>query len=100
MNNSELINSVLHEMSRVWGEKGLGGSNEEYEWLLNTYNVSEEEDVQWQLIIQHDMNDLPIEDQEDKELMTFLNDKAAVNIFLKEHLSKYKSSKETYISPA
>ncbi len=96
MTKSELIGGILQEMDRVWGDEGLGGELEEYEWLLQTYNISEEEDVQWQLILQYDMDDLPIENQEDEEVMSFLENPHDVNNFLQTLLAKYKASLETY----
>lgn len=96
MTKSELIDGVLHEMDRVWGEEGLGGESKEYEWLLKNCNISEEEDVQWQLILQHHMDVLPAENQEDEEVMSFLEDPQAVKQFLQEFLAKYKTSSATY----
>lgn len=98
MTRSELIDATLEEMDRVWGEEGLGGEPEEYAWLLENFNISEYDDVQWQLILQHSMNDLPDEDMEDEELMTFLEDDHAVIKFLQDFLRKYKSSPESYAS--
>jgi len=88
MTKADLIDAVMAEMSRVWGQEGLGGEKREYEWLLQTYGITEEEDVQWQLILQDDMDDLPEEDLEDGELMTFLADQPAVVTFL---ISVYRS---------
>jgi hypothetical protein len=96
MTKSELIDGILNEMDRVWGDEGLGGEPEEYEWLLKTYSISEEEDVQWQLILQHHMGDLPVEDQEDEEVMSFLEDTQAVKQFLQVFLAKYKTSSAIY----
>lgn len=98
MKRAELINAVLEEMDRVWGEDGLGGEPDEYAWLLKNYNITEEDDVQWQLILQYSMNDLYDEDLEDEELMTFLEDDQAVIQFLQEFLRKYKSSSASYVS--
>lgn len=90
MTKAELIEAVMAEMSRVWGQEGLGGEKREYEWLLQIYGITEEEDVQWQLILQDDMDDLPEEDLEDGELMTFLADQPAVVTFLEAFLQKYR----------
>ena len=83
-------------MDRVWGEEGLGGEAGAYEWLKEHYQISEEEDVQWQLILEYDMDDLCEEDLEDEELMEFLEDNFAVVLFLETLLRKYQSSTETY----
>ncbi|EIC31340.1 MULTISPECIES: ATP-binding protein [Methylomicrobium] len=95
---AELIDSILEEMDRVWGEDGLGGEPDEYAWLLENFNITEEDDVQWQLILQHSMNDLYDEDLEDEELMTFLEDDQSVIQFLQEFLGKYKNSSASYVN--
>lgn len=96
MTKSELVGRVMDEMDRVWGDEGLGGDLEEYAWLLENYDITEEEDVQWQLILQHHTDDLPIEDQEEEEVMLFLENDHAVIKFLQEYLSKYKSASVSY----
>jgi len=53
LNRTELIDAVLQEMERVWGAEGFGGEPIEYVWLESQYHVSEEEDVQWQLILEY-----------------------------------------------
>lgn len=100
MTKSELIDGVLREMDRVWENEGFGGESEAYEWLLKNYCISEEEDVQWQLVLQHHMDDLPVEDQEDEEVMSFLEDQHAVKQFLQALLTKYKTSSATYTREA
>lgn len=96
MTKPELIEAVMAEMSRVWGQEGLGGEKGEYEWLVQTYGITEEEDVQWQLILQDGMDDLPEEDLEDEELMTFLADQPAVVAFLEAFLQKYRERSVVY----
>ena len=96
MTQDKLITAIIREMDRVWGKDGLGGSWEEYEWLLTHYGITEEEDVQWQLILEHDMDELSPEDAEDEELMQFLNDEQAVHAFLERLLQKYRSNTITY----
>ena len=98
MTRTELIDAVLEEMNRVWGEDGLGGEQEEYAWLLENYNITEEDDVKWQLILQHCMDDLYDEDLEDEELMLFLEDDHAVIRFLQEFLRKYRSSSASNVN--
>jgi len=63
---------------------------------VQTYGITEEEDVQWQLILQDDMDDLPEEDLEDEELMTFLADQPAVVAFLEAFLRKYREHSAVY----
>jgi len=96
MNRAELIESILEEMQRVWGDEGFGGSFPEYEWLLTNYGITEEEDVQWQFVLQYDMDDMPEEDWEDEEVMQFVEDDAAVLPFLRILLRKYRSGTATY----
>lgn len=97
MTKTELIDGVLKEMDRVWGEDGLEGDPDEYAWLLENYKITEEDDVQWQLILQYHMEDLPGEDMEDEDLMLFLKDDHAVIQFLQEYLQKYRSSCTCYV---
>ena len=56
MTRPELIEAVLTEMHRVWGDEGFGGTFPEYEWLLANYGITEEEDVQWQFVLQYHMD--------------------------------------------
>ena len=93
----DLMDEVIKEMDRVWGEQGLEGTPKEYAWLLEHYGISEEEDVQWQLVLQENMGDLPEEDAEDPEVRGFLDDDEAVYVFLAELIYKYKSSDLIYI---
>src|SRR5437868_5852917 len=92
----QLIGAILREMERVWGAEGLGGEAEEYKWLESQYHISEEEDVQWQLVLQYATGHLPEEDLEDEEVMEFLEDNFAVVLFLEALLRKYRSSREPF----
>jgi hypothetical protein len=83
-------------MERVWGENGLHGEPEEYAWLTIHYGITEEEDVQWQLVLQYSDDDLPQEDKEDEDVMNFLEDDDAIASFLKNFLQKYKSNNQAY----
>ena len=80
----------------MWGDEGFGGTLLEYEWLLTNYDITEEEDVQWQFVLQYDMDDMPEEDWEDEEVMQFVEDDAAVLPFLRMLLRKYRSGAATY----
>lgn len=91
MTRAELTDAVLEEMQRVWGDEGFGGTLSEYAWLLANYGITEEEDVQWQLVLQYDMDDLPEEDWKDEEVMTFVEDDEAVLPFLRMFVRKYRS---------
>jgi hypothetical protein len=57
-----------------------------------------EEDVQWQLLPQHEMEDLPDEDREDAEVIEFVENEAAAVEFLVKLLRKYQSSSVRYRS--
>jgi hypothetical protein len=91
MTRDHLIDAVLAEMERVWGEDAFEGTAAQYEWLLSNHGITEEEDVQWQLLLQHEMDDLPDEDREDPEVTEFVENGAAVE-FLVKLLQKYQNS--------
>jgi hypothetical protein len=93
---AELIEAVLAEMRRVWGDDGFGGTSVEYAWLLANYGITEEDDVQWQFVFQYDIDDMPEEDWEDDEVMEFVEDDAAVQPFLRMLLQKYRRGSSTY----
>lgn len=96
MTRNELIGAVLEEMERVWGEDGFGGEPDAYVWLWKTYGITEEEDVSWQLILEHSMEALPEEELEDDGVMDFLEDDDAVTQFLEIFLKKYQSASKIY----
>jgi len=91
-----LVDAVLVEITRVWGADGLQGSAPEYVWLFETYGISEEEDVQWQLVFEYQIDDMLDEDLDDEEVMEFVENDAAVMDFLRRFLEKYRSSAATY----
>ena len=97
MNRAQLIDAVLEEMERVWGPEGFDGENAEYEWLEDHYAISEEDDVQWQLILQYNLGNLPEEDLDDDDVMAFLEDNFAVVLFLEKLLRRYRSGSDTYL---
>jgi len=69
---------------------------EEYRWLEENYGISEEDDVWWQLTIQHHFGELPEEDRDDAEVMNFLSDDVRVEQFLRDLLRRYRSSTAIY----
>jgi len=84
-------------MDRVWGDPGLGGDADEYAWLEENYGITEGEDVKWQFVLQYFVtHDLPEEDEEDPEVMDFLEDYEAVTDFLNSLLRKYQSGDRVY----
>lgn len=101
MTRSDLIESVLAEMNRVWGPEGFGGEFEAYAWLKEHFGISEEEDVQWQDVLSDwagsldvDLEDL--DEVEKNRVIAFLQDDSAVMTFLETLLQRYKSSSTTY----
>ena len=100
---SELIESVLAEMKRVWGANGFGGEVEAYAWLKTNFGISEEDDVQWQDVLSDwggtlDEDTADLDEDEKKQVEVFLQDDSAVTAFLETLLHRYKSSVATYPS--
>lgn len=103
LTRSELIESVLAEMDRVWGPKGFGGEFEAYAWLKAHFGISEEEDVQWQDVLSDwagtlDEDTADLEEDEKEQVKAFLQDDSAVTTFLETLLQCYRSSDATYPS--
>ncbi len=86
-----LIETILSEMDRVWGRRGLHGTDPEYEWLFAQYGITEAEDVRWQLILEASrLGSVSAEDTSDPDVSNFLMDSAGVLAFLKGLLHKYR----------
>lgn len=103
LTRSELIESVLTEMNRVWGPEGFGGEFEAYAWLKEHFGISEEEDVQWQDVLSDwagtlDEDTADLEEDEKTLVKAFLQDDSTVIAFLETLLQRYKSSDATYPS--
>jgi len=101
MTRSDLIESVLAELDRVWGPEGFGGESEAYAWLKEHFGISEEEDLQWQDVLSDWAGSLDVDledlDEAEKErVIAFLQDEPAVTTFLEALLQRYKSSTATY----
>ena len=101
MTRDELFDGVLVEMERVWGEPGFGGEFEAYDWLLENYGITEEDDNRWMDICAQERGELEdaladLAEQERAEVVAFLADDARVTDFLKELLQRYQSSGEVY----
>ncbi|SFI36696.1 putative phosphothreonine lyase domain-containg protein [Nitrosomonas sp. Nm34] len=97
MRKTQLIDAIFVEWDRIWGSKGFDGTSSEYNWLQHNYGISEEDDVRWQLILEHDADELADEDREDHELMKFLEDEHAVQQFLQQLLRCYRSASIAYL---
>jgi hypothetical protein len=104
MAREDLIQAIAKEMDRIWGEEGFGGSDEEYDWLLETYGVSEEEDLVWTEVFEDHLGELDLDDpdaryseDEKAEIQLFLEDDPAVCRFLEQLLQKYQSKSVSYV---
>lgn len=102
MTRSDLIESVLVEMDRVWGPKGFGGELEAYAWLKAHFDISEEEDVRWQEVLSDwagtfDEDTADLDEDEKEQVKAFLQDDSAVTTFLESLLQRYRSSAATYL---
>ncbi len=81
-------------MARIWGPEGLKGESDEYQWLQTFCDITEGEDVRWQIIVEHEEgDDLGDWDDDDRK---FLVDDEAVVRFLENLLQKYKSSPSVF----
>lgn len=89
ISHESLVDSIIREIERIFGHNGFDGTSEQYGWLMAHYNISEEEDVRWQMILEYDMDELVADS--DTYLMKFLENKHAVDIFLLNLLMKYRS---------
>ena len=101
--SAQLIRAVSLRISEIYGESGFDGSFEEYDWLLENYGVTEQEDNSWlDILYQHqgvleesgtlDDLDEPYRQQQ----IEFLADKEACLKFLFELHLKYSSSKKKH----
>ncbi|WP_248806549.1 hypothetical protein [Pseudomonas sp. MWU13-2100] len=101
MTRDQLIDAVLAEMERVWGENGFGGETEEYKWLYENYGISEEDDIHWQDVcndwggtLQESLEGLG--EEVIAEAIEFINDDTRVVKFLEKFLKQYRSSTAVY----
>lgn len=102
LTRSELVESVLAAMERVWGADGFGGEDEAYAWLQEHFAISEEEDVQWQYVLSDwagtlDEDTADLDEDEQKQMRALLQDDTTVTVFLESLLKRYKSSDATYL---
>ncbi len=99
MTKRQLMDEIIVEIGRIFGSEGFHGDFDEYAWLLENYGISEEDDVRWQEVCEHERDDLLedlYEDDEFEELMKFLEDDQAVVDFLGRLLSCYRTSSIEY----
>lgn len=97
MNVDELVSAIIAEVHRVF-PRGFDGTFAEYDWLGTNYGVTEDEDVQWQLIIDPEgaEEDLDASDPDDGETIAFLENPERVRLFLEGLLSKYRANTVSY----
>jgi hypothetical protein len=95
---SDLMDAILHEMNRVWGEDSFSGAWVQYDWLLKTYGVTEDDDFKWLGILEYEADEVHPEDAADPEWMGFVTDDAQVIPFLQLLLKKYRSRR--VVAPA
>ncbi|ODJ93162.1 hypothetical protein BB779_01200 [Pseudomonas viridiflava] len=101
MIKDELFAGVLVEIERVWGEPGFGGDFEAYDWLLENYGITEEDDNRWMDICAQDRGELEhaladLTKDQRAEIEEFLANDARVTDFLKGLLQRYQSSGAVY----
>ncbi|MEW5927728.1 MAG: hypothetical protein AB1941_09590 [Gemmatimonadota bacterium] len=92
MTRSDLIDAIRNEMDRVWGDEGFSGVWEEYEWLLEHYGVTEDDDVEWSGILEYEADAVDPDDAANPEWMSFVTHDEQVIPFLEQLLKKYQSN--------
>lgn len=98
MSRDQMVQAIILEIKRVFGKEGFSGTWEEYDWLLQYYQITEFEDVCWQYIVEEDLEDESEELEEDDEILALLEDDEKVTTFLSTLLEKYRSN--TFIHTA
>lgn len=76
----ELLDAIADESERIFGFENYP-SKEESAWLVGTYNISKEEHLRYELILDYVSDDLA-EEETDYEALAFVRDDAAVLRFL------------------
>jgi hypothetical protein len=92
MDRSDLIDAILVEMERVWGDDGFSGAWEEYEWLLENYGITEDEDGDWMGILAHESGEVDPDDEWTPQWEAFVTDDDQVIPLLSALLKKYRSN--------
>ena len=99
MNKYQLIEAIQQEEDRVWGADGFHGEEREFRWLQAHYGIPPEDDYLWVRIQRYEIDELPLADRMDEELMRSLEDTFGIVIFLEELLRKYQSGTDVYPRP-
>lgn len=99
----QLMRHITKRILDIFGPEGLEGTFEEYEWLMENYSVSEEDDVKWVDLLHYyngDLDENPsiatLSDEERAEVMRFVSDKEAHLPFLFEIVHKYDASRKRF----
>ena len=95
MNRREVMDGIFEEMQRIFGFEKYPSTTEEHDWLAETYGISMEEHLRYELILDHDSHDLD-EGETDEFSLAFLRNDRAVCRFLEGLLRKYRSGSEVY----
>ncbi|MDQ0590998.1 hypothetical protein [Variovorax paradoxus] len=96
---AELIDAIIVEIGRIFGENGFDGDASQYEWLLANYGITEEADVQWQHVCEYERAEIPEDDYEEaelEELYTWLEADSTVLAFLDHMLTQYRALSTVY----
>jgi hypothetical protein len=100
----ELLDAIVDEINRIWGDPGFSGTFEEYGWLLEHYGVTEKEDNTYLDVLEYREDNgftklssfYTLDADERAHVMGFIHDNVAVCAFLGALLQKYNSSSMTY----
>lgn len=90
-----IINAIVKEINRIFPDE-FSGSDEVYDWLLEHYGVTEDDDSTYITVCDYvfeDEDDLD-EDQQEiiDEIIDFLEDEEELCAFLYQLLKKYQSN--------
>jgi hypothetical protein len=95
MNRRELSDAIFDEIQRIFGFEDYPATVEEHVWLAEKYGISMEEHRRYDLINDHDSDDMK-EEQKDEFTMAFLRNDRAVRRFLDGLLRKYRGGTDVY----
>ena len=96
MNRRELLDAIYVEIERIFGDEKYPTRPEEQAWLAEKYEISREEHLRYELILDHHSENL--EEEKDEFSMAFLRNERAVCRFLEGLLGKYRGGSEVYRS--
>ena len=104
MERNKLLDLIVDQINRIWGGYGFDGSFEEYDWLLEHYGVTEEEDNTYLDVLEYRLDNgftelssfYTLDAEEQARVMEFINDDVAVCTSLAALLEKYKSNSMIY----